>query len=279
MKRVTCFLILFLCLIILPVQGKMPTLEDEHYKTACGPIAGLVALHTLGLETSLSEIADRCQWKQDEMLPLESLQKALQSYHGVSCRIVKLTPKQLCDLLKDSQTVVILATRKRSEEIDHAVCAVSVRDNDQIIHLIDYPELHQRKLIGEIADVWDGVALVVRVSTFYRALGDFAVCFAPMVVFITFLLWFLSRRTTKTTVGKPAVNVLLILTCLCVSCNKQETSTMSSPAQEPPKRQTSAVSAKSTLQNSFFLKHHFGEVNAGEVIFSVPYIAFFNTAL
>ena len=189
------------------------------------------------------------------MLPLENLQKALRSYHGVSCQIAKLTPKQLCDLLKNSQTVVILATRKRSEEIDHAVCAVGVQDNDQVIHLIDYPELHQRKLIGEIADVWDGIALVVRVSTFYRALSDFAVCSAPMIAFIMFLLWLLSRKTTKTPDVKSSASVLLILSCLCVSCNKQETSTMSSSVPEPTKRQTSAAPAKSTLQKVPFFSN------------------------
>jgi hypothetical protein len=260
MRRLPFLLIPFL--LVGFALGKMPTLEDEHYKTACGPIAGLVALQTLGIEISLDEMAKRCGWVQDEMLPLENLQTALQSCRGISCQIVQLTPKQLTDLLKDDQTVVILATRKRSEEIDHAVCAVGVRDNDQVIHLIDYPELHQRKLIGEIADSWDGVALVVRISPFYRALGDFAVCFAPMVLFIIILLWFLNRKPRKTITVNSLACLLLVLTCLCVSCNKQETS----PTQEPPKRTSTPAPAKSTLQNSFFLKHHFGDVNVNEVL-------------
>ena len=197
MRRVILFVFPLLVLMPLSVEGKMPTLEDEHYKTACGPIAGLVALQTLGFETTLPEIAKRCGWEQDKMLPLENLQNALCSYHGVSCQMVKLTPKQLCELLKDDQTVVILATRKKTAEIDHAVCAVGIQDNDQVIHLIDYPELHQRKLIGEIADVWDGAALVVRISPFYRALGDFAICFTPMVAFLMVVLWFRSRKAKK----------------------------------------------------------------------------------
>ena len=198
-KCVDIALVMFLTLSFVTLaRGKTPTLEDEHYKLACGPIAGLVALKTLGIETFLPEIAERCHWEQDKMLPLENLQNALRSYHGVSCQMVKLAPKQLCDLLKDNQTVIILATRKRTDEIDHAVCAIGVQDNDQVIHLIDYPELHQRKLIGEIADVWDGAALVVRISPFYRALGDFATCFAPMVAFIMVVLWFRNRKPQKT---------------------------------------------------------------------------------
>ena len=85
MKRSACFLILFL--VTLPVQGKMPTLEDEQYKTACGPIACVLALQTLGIETSLDEMAERCDWEQDEFLPLENLQKALHSYRGIGVPI------------------------------------------------------------------------------------------------------------------------------------------------------------------------------------------------
>jgi hypothetical protein len=242
MKRVACFLILFI--VACPILGKMPTLEDEHYKTACGPIAGLVALNVLGIDTDLPEIAKRAGWVQDEFLPLDNLQKALRSYPGIDCQIVKLTPKQLCELLKDNRTVVILATRKLTDDIDHAVCAVGVRDNDQVIHLIDYPELHQRKLIGEIADVWDGVALVVRISPFYRALGDFAACFAPTILFIIVLLWFLARRRNKQTpTVPPAVCILLILLCSLVSCKKQE---MESTKISQPRQPVSAP-AKSTL--------------------------------
>jgi len=258
MKRIVSFLILFL--VALPVLGKMPTLEDGQYKTACGPIACVVALKTLGVETSLDEMAKRCGWVQDEFLPLENLQKALHSYRGIDCQIVKLTPKQLVGLLKDNQTVVILATRKLTDEIDHAVCAVGVQDNDQVIHLIDYPELHQRKLIGEIADVWDGTALVVRISPFYRALGDFAVCFAPMILLIIVILWFRSRKEGKTPKVPPTICLLLIFACSLVSCQKQETVS----TEESQKRQPVSAPTKSTLARSHFLKHHFGEVDASE---------------
>ena len=262
MKRVIGTLILLFFLSVSSIQGRVPTLEDEHYKTVCGPIAGLVALNVLGIDTDLPKLVERSGWVQNEMLPLENLQKALQSYPGISTQIVRLTPKQLTDLLKDSQTVVVLATRKRSEEIDHAVCAVGVHDNDQVIHLIDYPELHQRKLIGEIADVWDGIAVVVRVSPFYRTLSDFAALFAPMVLFIIILLWFLNRKkaNVKTPDVKPTLCLLLLLPCFALSCKQQDT-TLTPPAQP---RQASTAAPKSTLQNSFFLKHHFDVVDAGK---------------
>ena len=251
MKRVASILIILI--MAFPALGKTPTLEDEHYKTACGPIAGLVALNVLGIDTSLPEIAKRCNWEQDKFLPLDNLQKALRSYRGIDCQIAKLTPKQLTDLLKDNRTVVILATRKRTDEIDHAVCAVGVQENDQVIHLIDYPELHQRKLIGEIADVWDGVALVVRISPFYRALGDFAALFAPTILFIIILLWFLNRRRErKAPTVPPAACILLILLCSTISCNKQETesTTPSQPRQSvvAPAEQGLASTCRSFVQ-------------------------------
>jgi ABC-type bacteriocin/lantibiotic exporter with double-glycine peptidase domain len=192
--------ILFLFFILLPdfvFSQRLPTLEDEQYKTACGPIACRLALKTLGIETTLQEIAKRCQWEQDKYLPLENLQTALRSYHGVDCQIAKISPKELCQLLKEDQTVVILALRKNTDETDHAVCAVGVQENDQVIQLIDYPELTQRKLLAELADAWDGVALVVRITPFYRACGDFCVCFFPMVVVIIAVLWFRHRNDKK----------------------------------------------------------------------------------
>jgi ABC-type bacteriocin/lantibiotic exporter with double-glycine peptidase domain len=191
-------LLLFFLLPIIVFAQRLMTLEDEHYKTACGPIACVVALNTLGIETSLNEIAKRCSWEEDKYLPLENLKKALKSYRGIDCQIAKLSSKELCQLLKDDQTVVILALRKNTDEIDHAVCAVSVQENDQVIKLIDYPELTQRKLVAELADAWDGAALVVRITPFYRACGDFAVCFAPMVAVIMIVLWFRHRKDKKT---------------------------------------------------------------------------------
>jgi len=256
MKRIACITIL-LPLLVLPVHG-MPTLEDEHYRTACGPIAGRVALKALGVKTSLDEMAERCGWIQGDFLPLDHLQKALRSYRGIDAQIVRLTPRQLADLLADSRTVVILATRKLTDEIDHAVCAVGVRDNGQVIHLIDYPELHQLKLIGEIADVWDGIAIVVRVSPFYRALGDFAFYFAPMILLIIAILWFRARKDRKPLKVPPVACILLILTCSVVSCNQQETELLTLPQA----RQSATAPARSTLERSFFLKHHFGVVDA-----------------
>lgn len=179
--------------------GDLPTVKDEHYKNACGPIACFVALRSLGSESSLSEMVKKCAWEEGKFVPLKTLEAAVQSYQGIDGQLAQLSPQELCQLLRDDQTVVILATRKNSEEVDHAVCAVIVKDNDQTIGLIDYPELTQDKTIGEVADAWDGAALVVRVSPVYRALDKFGLFFAPMVVCIIGVSWFYNRRQRKTT--------------------------------------------------------------------------------
>ena len=197
-KVLTSFLMILLCAPLLSQDG-VPVIPDEEYRLACGPIAGLVALESLGVATDLPEIATRCHWVKDKMLPLTDLCGGLSSYPGIECKSVQISPNDLCRLLKDNRTAVILALRKNGEEIDHAVCAVDVQENGQVVHLIDYPELHQKKLIGEIADKWDGAALVVRISPIRRALDDVAVCFAPLALILIGVAWFRSRRRNKKT--------------------------------------------------------------------------------
>ncbi|NQT17779.1 MAG: hypothetical protein HQ582_33800 [Planctomycetes bacterium] len=174
--------------------GDLPTVVDEQYKNACGPVACFVALRSLGVETSLDDVVERCKWEEGKFISLETLEAAVQSYRGIDGHLAQVSPPELCQLLGDDQTVVILVTRKRSEELNHAVCAVAVTDNDQTIRLIDYPELTQERLIAELADAWDGQALVVRRSATYRALDKVGLFFAPMVAFLIGVFWVCRRR-------------------------------------------------------------------------------------
>lgn len=190
--------------ILSTVYGALPVIEDEQYKTACGPIACSVALRSLGVDASLDEVANKCRWEKDRFVPLDTLNRALQSYRGIDCQLAKLSPQELCELLRDDQTVVILATRKNSQAVDHSVCAVAVEDNGQTIRLIDYPELMQQKTLGEIADAWDGVALLVRVSPLYRAIDKFfGLFFTPMVGCIVVVSWLYGRRQRKKNTSAP----------------------------------------------------------------------------
>lgn len=182
------------------------TLKDGEYLTACGPIACFVALESLGVETSLAEVVQRCNWKKDRLTPFEDLREGLNSYPGIHSQIVKLSPQQLCDLLVDDGTIVLLGVRKRTEQIDHAVCAVDTSQSGQAIHLIDYPELHRNLLMGEVVDRWDGVAIVVRMSPFYRAIDKLGLLFTPLVLACLGVLWIRNRCSRRMNAESDPVN-------------------------------------------------------------------------
>jgi hypothetical protein len=83
-----------------------------------------------------------------------------------------------------------------------------------------------------------------------------------MILLIIVILWFRSRKDGKTPKIPPPACILLLLACSLVSCQKQEAeSTETSQKQQPV-----SAPAKSTLARSHFLKHHFGEVDAGELL-------------
>jgi hypothetical protein len=177
------FLLLTHAALMMPrALGKLPFVANAHYRTACGPIACFAALRTLGVECSLDELVTKCDWEEGKLIPLSTLEAVIQSYRGIDGQLSQLSPQELCQLLRDDHTVVILATRGDSERVDHAVCAVDATDNDQGITLIDYPEMVQEQTMTELADAWDGAALVVRISPTYRAIEKFAVLFPPLVV-------------------------------------------------------------------------------------------------
>jgi hypothetical protein len=174
-------------------HAQTPIVEDIEYGTACGPIAGFVALKSLGIDSSLDEVIKRSHWVKDKFVPLEDLQAALNTYRGMDCQLGKISPQQLCELLKDDQTVVILALRKQTDQVDHAVCAVSVDDNGQIVKVFDYPELYRDMVIGDVTSRWDGHALVVRRSPVYRAVDRFAYLLAPVVAILLSAQWLRNR--------------------------------------------------------------------------------------
>src|SRR3954454_7085093 len=121
-------------------KDNVPTLEDEHFKTACGPIACYVAANLLGAHVSLDDVVHDCSWSPNKTTNLEQMLNALASVKGIECTAARLTPDELSTLLKRDDTVVIIPARKDTEEIDHAYCAVRIR-SDGAVQLIDYPGL------------------------------------------------------------------------------------------------------------------------------------------
>jgi ABC-type bacteriocin/lantibiotic exporter with double-glycine peptidase domain len=184
--------------------GALPEIEDEQYKTACGVIACCVALRSLGVEAPLDELAEKCKWEKGSLIPLDAMAETVRTYRGIDCELAKLSPQELCEALEDDQTVVILATRRDSQAVDHAVCAVGVEDNGQTIRLIDYPDVRQQKTVAEIAEAWDGASLVVRVSPLYRAMDRFFGLFlVPIVACVVVVCWLFGPRRRKESRSTP----------------------------------------------------------------------------
>jgi hypothetical protein len=171
----------------------LPTLQDGQYKTACGPIACYAALHLLSKTISLDDIARRCNWVRGKLTTLGEMQTALSSMDGIECIAAKVSPQQLCHLLKDDETAIILPVREDTEEIDHAFCVVETQEDDQVAKIIDYPKINRKMLIGELTQIWDGPALIVRVSTARRVLRYFLCSLLPMAasvaLFFSIVQW------------------------------------------------------------------------------------------
>ena len=151
---------------------------DKIYKDACGPIACVVALRSLGVECSLSQVCHQCEWGEGRSVSFANMKQTLDSYRGVECFATRLKPRELIDLLSRRQTVVILAMSTGADEINHAVCATGVNENDEV-KFVDYPELLKVRPLGDIVPDWDGTALVVQHSPMSRTISNVVLYVLP----------------------------------------------------------------------------------------------------
>jgi len=135
-------------------------LVDFDYRTACGPISCFAALRSLGNRTtSLDDVIRFCGWQEGKTSTLLELQYALRQVPGVETRAVRLSPEKLTELLAGGNCAAILTVRRKSNEVNHACCALRSR-NGQIL-TIDYPELAKWSSSESLVDTWDGRALLV----------------------------------------------------------------------------------------------------------------------
>jgi hypothetical protein len=146
------------------VPAGLPVLTDDGCQTACGPITCFVAARSLGVDVSLDAMIQKCDWKQGQLTTLQRIQETLAGLENEIVSVpARVSPKELQEYLQSGNYVAVLPVRKRSEEVNHAICAVGLED-DKII-AIDYPELTERYTLDELADIWDGPALLVSRSS------------------------------------------------------------------------------------------------------------------
>ncbi len=134
------------------------TLRDEGVSTACGPIACFVAARALGAEVTLDGMIESCQWTEGRLVSLNRLCQVLRQTESVQAEAVRMSPIQLRDTLRGRHCAVILAVRKSTSEVDHAVVAVSA--DDLGVTILDYPGLNEYWDLDELATRWDGVAIL-----------------------------------------------------------------------------------------------------------------------
>jgi ABC-type bacteriocin/lantibiotic exporter with double-glycine peptidase domain len=144
----------------------LPPLLDEGCQTACGPIACFVAARSMGVEVSLTAVIQKCKWTAGQLTTLQRMQDTLADMDGLAISAVRLSPDQLKLHLRRGDCAAVLPVRKKSANINHAICAIGV-ENDRIV-AIDYPELKQLYSDDDIAEIWDGQVLLVTESFLSR---------------------------------------------------------------------------------------------------------------
>lgn len=202
--------ILALACVSLPLIGqKSPDnedlLTDGAYCTACGPIACFAALTALGVPASLEIMVDRCHWKVGQLTTLGEMQAALESFPDVVCLATRISPEDLMTHMVEQDCVAILPIRKYSGDVDHAVTAVAVRNGRFLI--VDYPELRQAVSPMQLADVWDGEALLVSPRPEPPLARRIAWAVGPGAACALLLLCLLGRIHQRETSGNQASTI------------------------------------------------------------------------
>ncbi|QGQ25630.1 hypothetical protein F1728_24400 [Gimesia benthica] len=165
----------------------LPTLTDNGYQTACGPIACFVAMRLMGVDCSLDTIITKCDWKEGELTTLQSMQDTFADFEKeIVSMPIRVSPQELVDYLESGNYVAVLPIRKRSGEVNHAVCAIGYEEGNVIA--VDYPELTQKYSLDKLCDIWDGPVLLVSRSYhgwFTRNLKWLVLPILSVLIFIT----------------------------------------------------------------------------------------------
>lgn len=138
---------------------------DARYRTACGPIACYVALRQMGTEVSLSDVVSRCDWRDGEFTSLRTMFKVMNAYPGISCRAIRMSPAQLrLEMRRELSSVIVFTRRSVDEPINHATTVIN--QTDRGFTLVDYPVVNRMVSDHQLAELWDGQALIVEASVF-----------------------------------------------------------------------------------------------------------------
>lgn len=130
-----------------------------RYRSACGPIAGFVALRTMGCDVSLEEVVRGCRSDESGATSLAKLCSYLDARDEVNCRGVWIPKNRLQEHAASDEYIPILVVRNGSETPDHVICVTDGAVGH--VKVVGYPELAREVELAEIARRWDGQALLV----------------------------------------------------------------------------------------------------------------------
>lgn len=139
--------------------GHRRRLIDESARTACGPIGCYVAARALGVDVALETCIDRCGWSPGRRVSLAAIVDAIDETPHLRSQAARMNPGELHELLQGEKCAVILAVRSDGEAIDHVIVAIGATEEN--VTVIDYPQLGDQITLDELADRWDGAAIVV----------------------------------------------------------------------------------------------------------------------
>ena len=180
-------------------------LEDQHLATACGPIASFCALKSVGCDVTLEEMVQECKWVEGELTTLQTILTGLNRQPGIDATAVRLSPDQLIQFLSEGKHSAILAVARFGPEIDHVLCVSN--SSGPAVKVIDYPQMGRFIHKDDLAEMWDGEAILVssmpvsRLKYFTKAIVPGAILAFLVILLVSRGLPGIRRNSVNATEG------------------------------------------------------------------------------
>ena len=140
---------------------ELPFDTGRMLQDPCGPVCCYVALkcvrHLDG--KTFWDIADDLGWDNGQRVSFTKIADYLNSRRGVVAKLVRTTPVDLRRILVSGDSVAIIAVRRESNQVNHAVCLIG--SNDIGFAAVEYPALNYALPDDVLSKFWDGEAIVV----------------------------------------------------------------------------------------------------------------------
>lgn len=260
----------FLVIIALEVHCGMSEIQQTEcaepntiaYTTACGPIAVYVALSNCGVTTSLQTVISQCEWSEGELTALSKLARVLDTYSEVAVAARQVSPRELVRFVQGDGAAII-PIRKGSEAANHVVCVVAAGSN--MVEIIDYPELRGKLTLEQLAQNWDGEALLVRRSIAQTCLRLVPVFLLPGLA-VTLVARQLATSLGRSQCVRCSILMLLAAGIVAPGCDV-ENSHRGGAMSHPVDAKETVTAQQSPRDAMLCVSHrHLGRIIPGETV-------------